>query len=185
MPHTNTLLFALALTLAVGCDEVREDTEDTEDTAAPITDPADVPDLGVLVDAGGCSDVVFTLYAPDGALSLVFSLYTDLAEQAVSTGALQTATVDLAVEGSLVLREGTNVDWLECTDTFDDSQVVDVEWTAVSGEVVLTAEPQEGSDMPALGTITISNAVLSAEGQGDVLIPSLTWEAGVGWIAAG
>lgn len=185
MPRTNVLLCALALT--IGCDEGSDTAEDTEEPTGHTTEAhlTAAPDLADLTDDGGCSDVILTRYAADGGLSLVLSLHDGLAADAVATGAQQSAAVDLSAEGSLVLRAGSSVTWLECTDTFDDSQVIETEWTAVSGSVALTVAPQEGSDMPALGTVTITDAVLSADGAEDVAISSMSWSAGVGWVAGG
>lgn len=182
MPRTS-LLCALALT--IGCSEDGSDT--AEEATGHTTEEhlTAAPDLTALTDDGGCSDVILTRYAADGGLSLVLSLHDGLAADAVATGAQQSATVDLSAEGSLVLRAGSSVTWLECTDTFDDSQIIETEWTAVSGSVALTVAPQEGSDMPALGTVTITDAVLSADGAEDVAISSMSWSAGVGWVAGG
>lgn len=174
---TRTTPALLALSLLIGCDEA-------DDTAAE-TSPVSVEDLTV---EGGCSDVTFTLDAADGTMSLVFQWSTDLAEQAVLTGTTQTATVDLSAEGALVLRQGTDVDGLECTDMFFESQVVDVEWSAISGTVALTVDTLElegGYGMPATGTITVTDAVLTADGEEDVHISDITWSADIGWIEAG
>ena len=175
MNHTSALIFALSLT--IGCDESGLDTSEESLTAAP--------DLSALSDDGGCSDVILTRYAPDGALSLVFSLYDSLAADTVAADTPQSTTVDLSTSGSLVLRAGSDVSWLECTDTFDDHQLIETEWTAHSGTVTLTTAPQEGSDMPVLGTITITDATLSTDNAEDVEIASMTWSAGVGWVTGG
>ena len=184
MNHTvnHTLLLALMLAPAslIGCDEIQDDDKIVIDVPEVTADVSD------LVEAGGCSDVVFTLGAADGTRSLVFWLDTDLAQTAVATGQPQSLTIDLSLEGSLSLHEGTEVVGLECTDTFEDTQVVDVTWEAISGTVELEVLPLEGSDgMPAHGTITLTDAVLSTVGESNLAIESLTWEAGIGWIAAG
>ncbi len=175
MNHTSVLLFALALT--TGCDEVGSEPADGYRTAAP--------DLSTLIDDGGCSDIILTRYAPDGGLSLVFSMHDSLAANTVASGTPQSDTIDLSMHGSLVLRSGSDVSWLECTDTFDEQQVIETEWIAHSGAVTLTTTLQEGSDMPVLGTITITDATLTADNAESVEIASMTWSAGVGWVAGG
>lgn len=187
MLRITTTMLALSLTV-MGCDEDNEDTgESTSEETSEETSAPDI-DLDDLTNASGCSDVVFTLSAEDGRTSLVFRWFTDLADQAVLTNETQTATVDLAVEGTLLLRSGSGVDQLECTDTFDDSQSTDVEWVAVSGSVALTVDSlglEDDYGMPATGTITVSEALLSADGQDDITIDEISWSAELGWIEAG
>ena len=174
---SRTVPALLVALLTIGCDI----EEESEVALNPV-------DLDALVTSSGCSDVTLTLDSEGGDLSLVFSWYDELAEQALTTGQPQSATIDLSAAGRLVLRSGANVDELECTDYFDDTQVVDVEWEAVSGTVELLVETLQTEDdlgMPAPGSVTITDAVLSADGEDDVIIDTLTWSAGVGWIAAG
>lgn len=187
MLRITTTMFALSLSL-MGCDVDNDDTSEEANQETSQEASASGIDLNALVNASGCSDVVFTLSAADGATSLVFRWSTDLAEQAVSTGETQLETVDLAVDGTLLLRSGDDVDQLECTDTFDDSQWTDVEWTAVSGAVELAVDSLELEDdygMPAIGTITVRDALLSADGQDDITIDEISWTAEIGWIEAG
>ena len=76
----------------------------------------------------------------------------------------------------------------EWQDTFDDSQWTDIEWTAVTGAVELTVDSLELEDdygMPAIGTITVRDALLSADGQDDIAIDEISWTAEIGWIEAG
>jgi len=176
-------LAVLLCTALFACDAL-EDSGDTDDTGSGTS--IAVPDVGTLVDAGGCGDVQMLLSTSDRSAALVFSDEADLTEQAYAAGEPITATYTLPAEGILELHQGTEVTGLFCNDAFDDNMVIDHTWTATAGTVTITVTSEgidHGYHKPADATITIEGAVLQLDGSDDVTIESVSWTYAIGWLA--
>jgi len=162
------------------------DTDSDTDSDTDADTDVDPPDLESLDDPGGCADLIMTHDSPDGSLSLVFTYTEGLAQAAYDAGGTASATLDLATDATLVLRQGTNVGALSCNDALDGSEVVDTEWQAVSGsaevEVASDLVHEEWDAYPGTGTITLTGVEFEADGAPDVSLESATWSAAVGWL---
>lgn len=176
----------LLLAPLLACD-LDKDTG-SDDTASEDTASEDaVPDLTTLTEAGGCADIVFTLSSPDRDLVLVFSTFEGLTKDAYKAGEPVTVTVPLTTPDLLILSEGNQAADFYCNDAFTDTMVIDRTWSATAGTVSITLT-SEGIDhghggLPATGSITIEDAILTSEDGGEPLsIDALSWEASVGWL---
>ena len=162
------------------------DTDSDTDSDTDADTDVDAPDLSVLDRPGGCADLVMTFGSTDGSLNLVFSSSSGLAQAAYDDGTSASLTLDLATSGSLVLQQGNRVTDLTCNDAFTGDEVVDTEWTAVSGtlevEVVTDGVHEDWDAYPGTGTITLEDVVLEADGAESVSVESLSWSAAVGWL---
>jgi len=185
----STLALALVATVATSPPETTTgDTGDTADTGdtGDTTVLTAAPDLAALVNAGGCADLAMTLGSDAGDLVLIFT--TSGVTQAAYDAKDGTATVtlDLADEGSLELWQGIEVTNLPCNDALNGTEEVVTTWSVVSGTaevtVVSASEHEPWDEYPGDATLTLSDAVLVADGAEDVIIDSLSWEAWVGWL---
>lgn len=169
------MLFAL-----VACEP--PDPTDTGETGL-----VEAPDLETLVMEGGCGDVLMYVGSEDRSLILV-ALAENLSEQSFHAGsAPMSATYDLSeAPERLRLVQGHDVFDLYCNDVTDD-EVVETTWTAVSGQITVTATSTgEASDWGAHygdAIIEVEDVVLEAPGAEDVTIDFMSWEAYVGWMA--
>lgn len=159
------------------------DTGDTGDTGA-LT-PA--PDVGTLVNEGGCSDVAMTKISADDTLALLVVSDTELAAQAYADGGAPiTVTYDLAAgQGRVELWQGLGMNNLLCNDYLEGHEVVDTTWVGTSGTVELTVTPTGTAtdwDWPATGEVTLTGVVLEAAGAESVTLPTTSWTANVGWL---
>jgi hypothetical protein len=185
-----TLALALVATVATS-DTKPGDTGDTGDSAdtGTTTDTGALtpaPDLGALVNAGGCSDLAMTLGSDDKDLVLIFTT-SDVTTAAYDAKAgTATVTLDLATDGSLELWQGIDVTNIPCNDALYGTEVVVTTWTVVSGtaevSVVSSGEHEPWDEYPGDGTLSLTDVVLSADGAEDVTIDSLSWTAWVGWL---
>ncbi|MGM0575989.1 MAG: hypothetical protein ACQEXJ_09695 [Myxococcota bacterium] len=160
---------------------------DVPDTAHDTSDLTPAPDTGLLVDAGGCADLVMSLGSEADDLVLVFDYQGEVAKAAYEAESGEaSATLDVATEASLELRQGTKVTALVCNDALDGSEEVVTTWTATAGtahvEVVSDGIHEPWDAYPGDATITLTDVVLEAEGAEQVVIPTLTWSAAVGWL---
>ena len=145
------------------------------------------PDVALLVDPGGCSDLAMTLGSQAGDLNLVFVHNADVAKTAYEAAdGTASVTLDLATEASLELWQGIQVTFLTCNDAWNGNEEIVTTWKATAGtaslQVVTQGEHEPWDAYPGTGTLTLTDVVLSAEGAVDVLIPSLTWSAAIGWL---
>jgi hypothetical protein len=150
---------------------------------AATPDPAELASLGA---GQGCADITLYRVSADGTLALVFSATETLTTDAFASGQTETASFDLASEGSLELWRGTGLQNYLCNDYLIGDESKDVVWTATSGTVDLavTSTSQEclSYECSADAEIAISDAVLEAAGEEDVVIDAMSWTAGVGWL---
>lgn len=183
MKPLSTMLFLGLMACAESLDTADSGSTSTTGSGLPAT--LSTPDGNLLVDAGGCGDVYFTLGSADRSLVLVFSLDRALTLEAYETGTAE-ATVSLATAGELMLHQGTDATDFFCNDVMTQEMVIDRSWVASSGEVTVTVvsdgDKQPGPQHTGLGGIIIRDAVLSLEGAEDFTIEGVTWEARVGWL---
>ncbi len=156
---------------------------------SPAEDEVGAVDLDSLTETGGCADVTMYAANPEGSAILWVQLSGSVLEDAYAEG------VDSVVR-SFVLGEdpdievsidvGSNVAERACNDVMTE-YVIDERWVAIEGtvafEATLTAEEAEPWNMPADATVTLTEVLLEEQDTGaQMLIGSLTIEAGVGWL---